>query len=202
DAYGQVGTNTYAALVLPPAPPTPAGVTSHGVATQVHTVAVAVPQDGTVHLTGADGTPTTARTVAGEGRYEVVPATGAITFAPDLGFAGTTSVGYQVADAYGQVGVGTYAQIVSPPAAPAPGPATSTGAYGAAQTSGDVVVIPDGGSVALLDDSGDAVARVVVDGQGAYQIDASNGVITSAPVDGFSGVATPVTYQVTDAYGQ
>lgn len=65
-----------------------------------------------------------------------------------------------------------------------------------------MLVIPDGGSVSLLDADGNHVTVVSVPGQGTYTLDPTTGEITFVPVDGFSGTADPVRYVLVDAYGQ
>ena len=64
------------------------------------------------------------------------------------------------------------------------------------------VTIPTDGSVTLVDGNGDPATTVVVDGQGTYVLDPVTGDITFTPVLGFTGTPDPVTYRVTDAYGQ
>ena len=76
-------------------------------------------------------------------------------------------------------------------------PITSKG-IGTAPQSGTAHATA-GGSVTLLDGLHQPVNEVVTP-QGTYVLDPASGVITFVAVTGFSGTATPVTYQLTDAY--
>ncbi len=57
--------------------------------------------------------------------------------------------------------------------------------------------LPAGGSVRLLDDHGDDIKFVTVDGQGTYTLDTSTGVVTFTPILGWTGTPTPVHYRET-----
>lgn len=184
DAYGQSATATYRPTVTLPAPPAPGNLTSTGVGTATQGVAATVPAGASIALVG---------TAPAEGTYALDPSTGAITFVPRLGFAGTgTGVIYRVTDVYGQSGTATYRPTVTLPAGPTAADRTSTGVGTAVQRA--AVTAPVGGSVVLLDGS--------VAGQGAYALDATTGTLTFAPVAGFRGSATPARFRVVDAYGQ
>lgn len=129
------------------------------------------------------------------------PATGIVVFTPVFGFAGTPpTVDYRVTDRYGQTGDGTYAPAVVPPAPPAAPAETSTGVGTTPQRAG--VTVPTGGSVTLLDTDGDPATSVTIPGQGTYTVDPATGTLTFTPAPGFTGTVAPVTYRVTDAYGQ
>ena len=86
------------------------------------------------------------------------------------------------------------------PAAPTTTTLSSTGHGSDPQTVN--VPVPTGGSITLLDGNGHPATRVAVAGQGVYSLDPATGVITFAPTQGFSGRATAVRFQVSDAYGQ
>ena len=185
-------------LVLPAAP-SPTARTSTGVGTTPQQVALTVPAGGSVTLLDG-GIPTNSLTIPGEGSYVLDPATGIVTFTPELGFAGlATPIAYRVTDVYGQSGSSTYTPTVTPPPPPTPPALTSYGPLGTSQTV--TVPIPIGGSVALLDGPA-PVTTLVVAGEGRYVLDPATGQIRFTPLAGFSGVATPVDVRVTDAYGQ
>jgi CshA-type fibril repeat protein len=85
-------------------------------------------------------------------------------------------------------------------AAPSPSALTSTGVGTATQTASPTV--PTLGSAALIDALGQLVTAVSITGEGTYSIDATTGVISFAPVAGFVGPVTPVSYRITDAFAQ
>ena len=89
--------------------------------------------------------------------------------------------------------------ITGSDAAAAATPRTSTGVGTAPQSV--TVPVPAGGSITLLDAGGNP-ATTVVTADGTYVLDPATGVITFVARAGFSGTATPVSYRVTDGYGQ
>lgn len=198
DAYGQTATGTYTPTVLAPASPTAPAGDSTGVGTADQGYVVVLTPGSTVTLLDADGDPATSVTVPGEGTYTLVD--DEVHFTPVLGFHGAaTPVAIEVTDAYGQVTVGTYTPTVVAPAPPAAPDLASTG-VGTAPQHTDVTV-PSSGSVTLLD-GGLPVTSVTVPGEGTHVLDPATGRITFTSVLGFHGAATPVTYRVSDAYGQ
>jgi CshA-type fibril repeat protein len=185
-------------LALPPAP-APLPLTSTGVGTTPQSANATVPPGNTVTL--LDGsTSVSSLTIPGQGTYTIDPITGVITFTPVPGFSGTpTPVIYQVTDEYGQTGSSTYTPTVTPPPPPTASEKTSSGPPNSPQTT--TIPIPAGGTVTLLDGS-TPVSTLTIPGQGTYVLDPTTGVITFTPAEGYSGTPTPVTYRVTDAYGQ
>jgi CshA-type fibril repeat protein len=182
------------------APPAPAPRDSAGVGTAPQRQTVAVPDGGSVRLLDAEGRPSTSVTVTGQGTYELDPATGEIAFTPVLGFTGAAEpVVFRVTDASGAHGDASYAPTVLPPAGPVPAPRSSTGVGAAEQ--GASLPKPAGGMVRLLDGSTPATS-LDVRGEGTYSVDTASGWVRFVPAKGFWGAATPVTYRVTDAYGQ
>ena len=107
----------------------------------------------TVHIIDGKGDPVTKLVVTGEGVWTVDPATGAITFTPEAGFAGNpTPITYEVSDTAGSTTTAivtiTYAAapvvVVPPVVTPAPTPtatptATPVAASKLAATGVDVV---------------------------------------------------------------
>jgi CshA-type fibril repeat protein len=197
DAYGQTGTATYTPTVTPNPPP----LTSTGVGTTPQAVTLPVPGGGSATLLDAGGNPATTITVDGQGTYTYDPVTAVVTFTPVLGFSGeATPVAYRVTDSHGLTGESTYTPTVTPPAGPTAPDLTSSGVGTARQHV--TATIPDHGAITLVDSHGHATTTVTVDGEGVYTVDPDTGVITFAPLLGFAGIATPVSYRVTDAYGQ
>ena len=199
DAYDQSATSTYTATVTEPGVPNPAALTSTGAGTAVQSRAVTIPPAGTVTL--LDGrTPVTTITVVGQGTYALDPTTGVIHFTPVPGYLGTaTAATYAVADSYGQTGSSTYTPTVTMPAPPAAAPLRSSGTVDTTQRQ--TVTIPVGGAVTLIDGT-TPVTTVTNAGEGTYALDSTTGVITFTPLAGYFGSPTPVSYQVSDAYGQ
>lgn len=62
--------------------------------------------------------------------------------------------------------------------------------------------VPTGDAVTLLDAGGDPVSSLSIPGQGTYTFDQGEGTAVFTPVLGFQGPATPISYQITDAFGQ
>lgn len=123
-----------------------------------------------------------------------------VGYVPAAGFVGTDTLTYSVADAAGRRTTATVTVTVPLPAAPAAPPVASTGRAGTNQAQ--VVPVPTGGSVALLDAAGVPASLVEVAGEGTYALDVATGTITFVPAPGFRGTAKGVAYRVVDAYGQ
>ena len=207
DAYGQSSSSTFSpdlvtipaaptAPVLPPSAPADTNQPQHATVT--------IPAGGSVTLLDGNGDPATTVTVPGEGTYTLNTSTGVITFTPVIGFTGTpTPVGYQVTDGYGQSTSSTFAPTdVVAPAAPVAPVLPPSAPADTNRPQHATVAIPDGGSVTLLDGNGDPTTSVTIPGEGAYTLNPSTGVLTFTPDLGYTGTPDPVTYQVTDAYGQ
>jgi CshA-type fibril repeat protein len=158
----------------------------------------------------ADGAYKSSVTVPGEGKYTVDPATGVVTFDPEPTFAGTaTPLTYRVADANGTTATATLtvkvtgAPVAKPDAATTPQNVNVTldplvnDAPGA---SGGAALDP---ATVRLKDPADGTYKttVTVPGEGKYAVDPATGKVTFDPEPAFSGVATPVTYEVKDQDG-
>ncbi|WP_189115042.1 beta strand repeat-containing protein [Pilimelia terevasa] len=224
DAYGQHATATYTATVTAPPPPAAPDRTTRGVGTTPQSTVVPVPPGGTIALLDAADNPVSQVTFAGKGTYRLqliqsanllaaaprragalratALTTGAkIVFTAVLGYKGTApAVDYQVTDAYGQTATATYTPTVVLPPPPASPPQTSTGP----QTNPQQVTlpVPPGGTVTLIDATGNPVTTLTIPGQGTYTLNPTTGVLIFTPLPNFTGQPDPVTYQLTDAYGQ
>jgi CshA-type fibril repeat protein len=157
----------------------------------------------------------TSLTVAGEGTY-TVNADGTVTFVPLSTFTGVaTSVKYVVADSTGQLASATITATVDMPAAPTassevqsvvPGGSvvftTLTGSGGLAASSAGF----DTASTCLFNPGTttcNATGVIVIAGEGTYTLNATTGVVTFvADPNATEGAQTPITYQVTDSFGQ
>jgi len=198
DAFGQHGDADYTPTVTKPQAPAPAARSSRGTGVALQTVDLDPPAGTTVRL--LDGTQSTSTvTVSGQGTYTLDTATGIVTFAPAFGFSGPALVTFRVTDAYGQTGEATYTATVDAPDAPQAEPTTSSGT--ATDSQRVTLSMPPGGSVVLMDGSSPTLS-LTVPGEGTYSLDPVTGELTFAPVLGFSGTATPITYRMVDAYGQ
>ena len=207
DAYGQGTSSTYAPSVVtaPAAPVAPVLTpTAPAVTNQPQSTTAVPPTGGSVTLIDGNSDPATTVTVPGEGTYTLDPVTDVVTFTPVLGYTGTPDpVTYQVTDAYGQSTDSTFAPSpVTAPAGPVALPVTPTDPADSDQPQQTTVTIPTGGTVTLVDGSGDPATTVTVPGEGTYVLDPVTGVVTFTPAPGFAGTPTPAGYQITDAYGQ
>jgi CshA-type fibril repeat protein len=151
--------------------------------------------------------------VAGEGTWTIDPATGAVTFDPESGFAGTTSpVGYRVTDSFGNTADAQLTVTVgAPPAASDDATSTPQNVDVTIDLLGNDSPGDDGSGApgtllgaSVVFTSADATAAgkaLSVPGEGVYGIDPVTGLVTFDPEPGFTGAATPVAYRVTDSFG-
>ncbi|ADB34454.1 LPXTG-motif cell wall anchor domain protein [Kribbella flavida DSM 17836] len=152
--------------------------------------------------------PGTAVVVAGQGKYSVRP-DGRILFEPVPMFHGkSTPVRYQVSDGNGAVASAALTVEVTG-VQPDATDDTARTAYDknvtvrvlANDTAGDPLVPLVPSSVRLIDPVGEGAKQVVtVDGQATYTATA-DGTVEVDPVPTFTGVATPLTYTVSDVNG-
>lgn len=160
-------------------------------------------------------------TVPGEGIYTIDPATGEVTFDPEPQFTGAaTAVTYEVTDSNGNAVRSTITITVTPIVVtpPLPGPTalpdTATTPHDTPVTVSVMTNDTPGQQAGGTPGSWDATTVVFtspnatnggrtlqVPGEGVYTIDPVTGAITFDPEPGFSGQATPVSYQVTDING-
>ncbi|MFG1912860.1 Ig-like domain-containing protein [Kribbella sp. NPDC048928] len=155
----------------------------------------------------ADATFKKAVVIAGEGEYVVKP-DGGVDFVPKPQFTGVgTSIGYRVTDTTHQTAESTLAVTVTAVTPIANGDSVST----AFDTDVVVPVLdndlpgsPDAPLVPTTLRLVDPVSKKIVDNltiarEGRYV--AAAGKVTFQPLHGFTGVGTPVTYQVLDKNG-
>ncbi|SDH42977.1 CshA/CshB family fibrillar adhesin-related protein [Agrococcus jejuensis] len=146
-------------------------------------------------LLDAVGAPATVVVVPGEGSYALVD--GRIEFTPEAGFVGTaTGVAYRVLDANGTAAAATYRPQVTAGAAEQVADIVATAPAGSPVTvdPGSKSPTLQRASVRLLDAFGAQVMRLVVPGEGLWEVDATTGLITFTPEDGFTGDPTPVRW--------
>lgn len=152
----------------------------------------------------------TSLTIAGQGTY-TVNGDGTVTFIPLSTFSGVaTSVTYQVSDSLGQVASAIITVTVRTP--PDAVNDTSSGLYdvnqaisplgndvnGSGTLSAASIKLCDAGTTA----PNCSLTSLTVAGEGTYAVNNTTGVVTFNPLPTFTGVATPVAYQVNDEFGQ
>jgi len=137
---------------------------------------------------------------------------GTVTFNPDPDFVGvvTQPVNYQVADGDGVVVSATITPTVGLPPAPEAFPEVNTDDYDTNQTFSPLANDKPGAeSFPLLTSSlflcadGESpndcsATTLTIEGEGTYTVN-SDGTVTFDPLPTFTGEATPVVYQATDA---
>jgi CshA-type fibril repeat protein len=157
--------------------------------------------------------------ITADGKYWVDPATGVVTFDPNVGFTGavTQPVQYVVADSLGQQTTAKITLSVSMPTPPAATPQTKsvlpggtisftniTGGSGLA-TGTDLQTSGAGVTCLYMPNTTtcDADNVVTIAGQGAFTLDPATGVVTYVADPGITqGTKTSITYRVTDIAGQ
>ena len=157
----------------------------------------------------ADGTVTTA-----DGTYVLNPTTGVVSFTPAIGVTSATSlagISYQVTDGTGATASSTLQPVIPP--APTANPDYSAGAMNT-----DQVISPIGNDLAgpptsplvassvklcgaSMTPPNCTATSLAVAGEGTYTVDAG-GSIKFVPVTDYTGLATAVTYQISDTLGQ
>lgn len=221
DASGQTSDGTYTPSVTLPAPPSAPALTTTGPYGQAEQCLVPVPEQGRAVLVDAFGQPTLA-VMEAAGEFDADPYTGVVAFAPANGFAGSTTIGYRVTDAYGQSALGSCGvtvgpapeQVTAPEPVSAPeqvsapdqvGPPAPVAAR--ARTRGPArrqqvahLNVPTGNTATLVD-AGVAGLHVYRPGQGSYALDPATRTITFTPSARFHGTGS-VTFRITDAYGR
>ncbi|HFI0579036.1 TPA: MucBP domain-containing protein [Streptococcus suis] len=229
DVNGSAATATYTPTITPLSP-TAVAATSIGVqgkeqtgrptfakGSQINGVGELVPS--TLTLLDASGQPATRVEVPNQGSYVLNP-DGRITFTPLPNYYGTpTPVSVRQADSNGTTVVTTYSPNVIE-VRPIADPDKTYGLKGAEQTSrsdfftagqidlnGDQVYNPASEVVALnpasrklINQKGQEVDSVQVDGEGVYRLN-SDGTITFTPEPNFVGLASGVTITIADVNG-
>lgn len=225
DDHGQIASALISPTVgLPPAPAAAADATlgQQGQAQTVHPLvndqvgATGVTlRANSVRLCATGQTPpncsATNVSVPGAGSFQVNQVSGDITFIPIAAYTGTpAAMTYQVSDSAGQVASATYTPTVI--GLPLPGNDASSGAWNTAQsisvlandTTRATVLDPTSVKLCAATDVAPNCTQtsLTVAGQGTYDVDSITGVVTFTPLPSFAGVATAVTYSVTDDQSQ
>jgi uncharacterized repeat protein (TIGR01451 family) len=167
-------------------------------------------------FTSPDATDGGKTLVTPQGTWQVNP-TGTVTFDPAPGYTGTTPpVEYRITDADGSTDTADLVVTVRP--GPSASPNTDSTPQDvnvtvdplANDTPGQLVdgtagswdessvVFPTGPNPGTVSNGG---TTLTVAGEGVYTIDPTTGEVTFDPEPQFTGVATPVTYEVTDSNG-
>ncbi|MCB9390203.1 MAG: tandem-95 repeat protein [Acidimicrobiia bacterium] len=149
-------------------------------------------------------------TIPGEGTYEVDPVTGEVTFTPEDGFVGESTIDYVVSDDDGNVSdpATVTVTVEAPQAVPVavdddavtePGVPVGIDVVGNDADSDGVI---DPTTVMLIDPVTETPTSgpVVIPGEGTYEVDPVTGEVTFTPEDGFVGEST-VDYVVADDDG-
>jgi CshA-type fibril repeat protein len=157
----------------------------------------------------------TSLTVAGEGTYTVDPTTGEVVFDPLPTFTGTaTPVSYQAKDSLNRTVTSTITPTVDEPPLPSASPEAITDDYDTNQTYTPVTNDTPGAApfpllanTVLLCDAGQTApacnkTSLTVTGEGTYTVNPTTGAVVFNPLPTFTGTATPVSYQVSDALGR
>ena len=176
---------------------------SDGVLDPASLVFINPPDDGTI----TDGGKTL--TVTGQGVY-TIDENGAVIFDPEANFEGVPApVTYQVADDRNAIATATISVAINnPPVTEADTPITNENApitFNPLENDSDsdgnlvpasVIFVEQPNNGTITEEG----KTLTVTGEGIYRI-AEDGQITFTPELGYSGAATPVTYQVTDNNG-
>ncbi|SDH67923.1 LPXTG-motif cell wall anchor domain-containing protein/conserved repeat domain-containing protein [Agrococcus jejuensis] len=224
DANGTATSSTIVATVTPVTPTAQPDVATgrQGAPASVDPLANDAPgsasiplQRSSVSYVNGAGQPVATVTVDGQGTWSVNrddPQNPRFVFTPLPSFSGTsTAVPYRVLDANGTAATSTVtAQITA--VAPALQPDTGSNRQGASVTvapfandaPGDPAVPLQPGTITLVGADGQGTNTVTIAGQGTYTLvrtDPAVPRIVFTPIAPFTGEATPVTYQVSDANG-
>ena len=136
-----------------------------------------------------------------EGTWTVEP-DGDINFTPNPTFIGESTVEYLVSDDYNQADTSTLTVDITLPTAPAV-TATVKELYG--WNPDNVTVTYTGTGITptptCIQVDATCVKTYTVDTEGTWTIE-NDGTVTFDPLFGYRGTTTPITYQVTDQYGQ
>ncbi|MDX6262535.1 MAG: large repetitive protein [Kribbellaceae bacterium] len=182
-------------------PPAPATVTAEAAS---KTPPTPLPMPATTSA----GDPATSVVVAGQGKYTVKP-DGRVLFESVPTFSGhTTPITYQVADGNGAIGKATLTLEITKVQPDATDDTAST-AYDqnvtvhvlANDSAGDPAVPLVPSSVKLIDPmTHEAKTTVTVDGEATFKM-VADGDVQFDPLPTYTGVATPLTYTVSDVNG-
>jgi CshA-type fibril repeat protein len=157
----------------------------------------------------------TSLTVPNQGTYTVNTTTGEVLFDPLPTFTGTaTPVSYQGSDSLGRTATSTITPTVGLPPVPTASPEAITDAYDTNQTytpiSNDSAGAPSFPllvTTVLLCGTGQTApacdkTSLTVPNQGTYTVNPTTGAVVFDPLPTFTGIATAVSYQVSDSLGR
>jgi uncharacterized repeat protein (TIGR01451 family) len=150
----------------------------------------------------------TTRTVPGQGRFDLNPATGQVTFTPDPSFSGTVQIPYTIQDNLGQTSApSTLTVNVTPPPAPVARDDAKAGDFNQPvlvpavlndSSSPGTTLVP--GSIDLDPSTPGQETTRTVPGKGTFTVQ-PDGSVRFEPVPGFEGTAV-VPYTIQDNLGQ
>ncbi|WP_337867469.1 SdrD B-like domain-containing protein, partial [Meiothermus sp.] len=150
----------------------------------------------------------TTRTVPGQGRFDLNPTTGQVTFTPEPGFAGTVQIPYTIQDNLGQTSPpSTLTVNVTPPPAPVARDDAKAGDFNQPVTvpavlndspSPGTTLVP--GSIDLDPSTPGQETTRTIPGKGTFTVQ-PDGTVRFDPVPGFEGTAV-VPYTIKDNLGQ
>ena len=137
------------------------------------------------------------------GTWTINPATGATNYAADATYVGPVpSINYRVTDSNGLTDDGTLSITMGPVA----GDEVKAGVRGSGVTFDPENDLVDTGSstvitITLANPDTPGGNTQTVAGQGTWTLNPATGEITFAPLGGFTGNVTPITYRATDGNG-
>ncbi|MDW8425436.1 MAG: Ig-like domain-containing protein [Meiothermus sp.] len=156
------------------------------------------------------GTPgqQSSRTVPGQGRFDLNPSTGQVTFTPEPGFVGTAQIPYTIQDNLGQTSApSTLTVNVTPPPAPVARDDAKAGDFNQPvlvpavlndTSSPGTTLVP--GSIDLDPSTPAQETTRTIPGKGTFTVQ-PDGTVRFDPVPGFEGTAV-VPYTIQDNLGQ
>lgn len=227
DSVGQVASSLITPTVSDPAPPT-AGPATHlvavGIAQPFPAITggsglasgpAALTASSTCLIDPATSNCVTTVNIPGEGTWVLNPASGIATFTADPGATpgALTPITYRVTDVLGRTATSTLTPtLIGPPAATDDSATTPAGTpvsvsplvndqADALTTLAPATVVLCGVNPAQSP-PGCTQTTLAVPGEGTYSVYPLTGQVTFTPAPGFTGVATPVPYQMQDALGQ
>ncbi|GAB3403197.1 hypothetical protein GCM10027515_13780 [Schumannella luteola] len=143
--------------------------------------------------------------VAGQGTWTVAESTGVISFKPEDGFTGNpAAISYTAGDGFGSTASAAVLVTYEVKAVADSSPANELRKPVTVDVLANDSKNLKPATVKIVDPAhpGSPVTTLVVDGQGTWTVSLSDGKITFAPVDGYVGNPTPISYVAGDGTGQ